>query len=184
MGLLGYECNLNEMSKEERKDIKRQVEEFKSRRKYFLDSDYYRYDPKEGVHIFAEVSKDQEHACVVLFYERADVGHMTDILPLHGLNKDYTYKVSSKGYAHNIKHFGGLVNQVSPIHIKNNSFLHNLIAKIIKMKENGEDAIVKGDVLMSKGYEVYQSFNGTGWSTNTKLIKDGESRIYFFDRIS
>lgn len=184
MGLLGYECNLAEMTKEERKDIKRQVEEYKTRRKYFLNSDYYRYDPKEGVHIFSEVSKNQEHACVVLFYERADVGHMRDILPLEGLNKDYTYKVTSRGYAHNIKHFGGLVNQVSPIHIKNNSFLHNLISKIIKMKEKGEDAIVKGDVLMSKGYEVYQSFNGTGWSDNTKLVKDGESRIYFFDRIS
>ena len=182
-GLLGYECNLGEMPKEERKIIKTQVEEFKHYRKYFLDSDYYRYDPKEGVHIISQVSKDKEHACVILFYERADVGHMTDILPLSGLNKDYKYRVHSKTYYHDIRLFGGLVNQISPIHIKNGSFLHKLIAKVIKMKEKGEDQVVNGDILVSKGYEVYQSFNGTGWNDKTKLVKDMESRIYFFDRI-
>ena len=184
MGLLGYECNLGEMSKQERKEIKKQVEEYKKTRKYYFDSDYYRFDVKEGVHVFSEVSKDQEHACVVLFYERAETGHKTDILPLRGLNKDYYYKVTSKSYDHDIRLFGGLVNQVSPIHIRNNSFLHRLISKIIKMKEKGENSIVKGDVLLSKGYEVNPSFNGTGWSDKTKLIKDGESRIYFFDRVN
>ena len=184
MGLLGYECNLGEMSKQERKEIKKQVEEYKKTRNYYFDSDYYRFDVKEGVHVFSEVSKDQEHACVVLFYERAETGHKTDILPLRGLNKDYYYKVTSKSYDHDIRLFGGLVNQVSPIHIRNNSFLHRLISKIIKMKEKGENSIVKGDVLLSKGYEVNPSFNGTGWSDKTKLIKDGESRIYFFDRVN
>lgn len=183
MGMLGYECNLGEMTKEERKEIKKQVSEYKERRKYFFNSDYYRYEPREGVHIFSEVSKDKEHAQVVVFYERADIGHKTDILPLEGLSKEFKYKVTSKSYDHNIKHFGGLVNQVSPIHIRNNSFLHNLVAKIIKMKEKGENMIVSGDVLVSNGYEVNQSFNGTGWSEKTKLIKDGESRIYFFDRV-
>jgi len=182
-GLLGYECNLGEMPKEERKIIKTQVEEFKHYRKYFLDSDYYRYDPKDGVHIISQVSKDKEHACVILFYERADVGHMTDILPLSGLNKDYKYRVHSKTYYHDIRLFGGLVNQISPIHIKNGSFLHRLIAKVIKMKERGEDQVVNGDILVSKGYEVYQSFNGTGWNDKTKLVKDMESRIYFFDKV-
>ena len=118
-----------------------------------------------------------------MFYERAETGHKTDILPLRGLNKDYYYKVTSKSYDHDIRLFGGLVNQVSPIHIRNNSFLHRLISKIIKMKEKGENSIVKGDVLLSKGYEVNPSFNGTGWSDSTKLIRDGESRIYFFDQI-
>ena len=98
-----------------------------------------------------------------------------------GLDDNTVYHVFNIRSKHNIKEFGDLVNQVSPIHIKQDSLLHSLIAKFYKLDGELEDYTVTGSVLNNAGIKLKQAFTGTGYNDETRLFKDFASRMYFIE---
>ena len=72
---------------------------------------------------------------------------------------------------------------VSPIHIKKDSLLHNIVAKFYKVNGDEENYIVSGDVLNNAGVSLAQAFAGTGIGDNTRVYKDYESRMYFIEKV-
>lgn len=53
-----------------------------------------------------------------------------------GLCEDKRYHFYNRELKYNLKLFGDLVNTVSPIHVKQDSLLHNTLAKFVKMPGN------------------------------------------------
>ena len=98
-----------------------------------------------------------------------------------GLDKDKNYRLSSLSFDHDIRLYGDLVNTVAPIHVKQDSFLHNTIAKFVHMKENGEDIIMSGDDLMNAGVYLNPAYVGTGLSDDTATIGDYGARMYLLE---
>ena len=72
---------------------------------------------------------------------------------------------------------------VSPIHVKQDSLLHNTIAKFVKMDGETEDSICGGDSLMYDGIKLKQSFVGTGYSDEVRHFPDYASRLYFMEEV-
>ena len=98
-----------------------------------------------------------------------------------GLCADKKYHFYNRELKYNLKLFGDLVNMVSPIHVKQDSLIHNTLAKFVKMPGEQEDYVVYGDSLMEAGVKLKQSFGGTGYSEETRFFQDFGARLYFMD---
>ncbi|MCQ2519132.1 MAG: alpha-galactosidase [Lachnospiraceae bacterium] len=178
-GVLGYEINLTECSKDEFEAIKQQIEIYKKWRDVFFGGDFYRLDEDKWM----VVSSDQKKAVAMSWNKLCKPNDFYLKLQTTGLNPEYTYHVYNIPMKYNLKLFGDLVNQVAPIHVKKDSFLHNTLARFIKMDGEKEDYRVSGELLNNSGIKLTQAFGGTGYNGETRLYQDFYSRMYFFESI-
>lgn len=74
------------------------------------------------------------------------------------------------------------MNTVSPVHIKQDSIAHDLVARFVKMDGEREDMHVYGDMLMYNGVRLKQSFGGTGYNDQVRYYQDFGARIYFMEK--
>ena len=98
-----------------------------------------------------------------------------------GLDKDIKYHFTNEGKRYNIKGFGDLINTEAPIHVKQNSLLHNIIAKHVTMPGEREDYVVRGDILLNGGVSLKQAFGGTGYDESVRYFQDLGTRMYFME---
>lgn len=185
-GSLGYECNLCDLPGEELEAIKEQIILYKHLRPWVQGSSFYRGRTFEDGNIceWTAVSQDQEKAVGVLVQKLVEPNSQYQYYRAKGLNPGWKYHFTNRKLKHNIKEFGDLVNTVSPIHVKQDSLLHNTLAKFIKMDGETEDAIVYGDLLMEAGVKLKQGFGGTGYNDQVRFFPDFASRMYFMEKVS
>jgi alpha-galactosidase len=100
-----------------------------------------------------------------------------------GLNEEYKYHFYNRELKYDIRDFGDLVNTVSPVHIRQDSFLHNMAAKFVKMNGETEDYTAYGDTLMYAGVRLKQNFCGTGFNENVRFYQDFAARMYFMEAV-
>ena len=82
-----------------------------------------------------------------------------------------------------IKQFGSLINTVAPIHVKQDSLLHNVIAKRVKIDGETECVTALGDLLMNTGVALIPAFSGTGFNEKVRIFTDFASRLYFIEAV-
>ena len=179
-GVLGYECNLCEMKKEEVQDIKAQIEVYKQWREVLQFGTFYR-GRSGNVFEWTCVSEDKTKAVGMMLQVLCDANtHFEQYTP-KGLQEDKKYRFYNRELTFNLKDFGGLINQVAPIHIKQNSLLHNAIAKVVHMPGEKENCISSGKLLMESGVKLKQGFGATGYSEDIRFTPDFSSRMYFME---
>ena len=183
-GNLGYELNLLDLSKEELQEIKTQIRFYKARRELFQFGTFYR--SKRSIYndncaYFYMVSKDCDEACLGFFQALLRPSPKEDIVHVRGL-KEGIYVFRNRLEKHNIKKFGGLINYVSPIRIKVNGKIHNLISRIYKIKGEKEVYMVNAEMLEHSGIRLFSQFAGTGFGSKVRVLGDFGSRIYLIDR--
>lgn len=178
-GVFGYEINLGECSSEDFKEIKAQIETMKEWREVFFFGDFYRVTDTQWM----VVSPDKRRAVTMIWDKLTTPNNFYRKIKTVGLDESFTYHVYNIKLKHNIKQFGSLVNQVSSVHIRQDSFVHNTIAKFYKMDGETEDYTVSGALLNNAGIKLKQAFGGTGFDNETRLFKDFSSRMYFFEKV-
>ena len=72
-----------------------------------------------------------------------------------------------------------LVNTIAPVHIRQDSLVHNVVAKFVKLDGETEDYYAFGDALMYGGVRLKQAFGGTGYNGEVRHFPDFASRMYF-----
>ncbi len=181
-GVAGYECNLCDMSKEDQMEIANQVSIYKTWRKTMQYGDFYR-GRNGNIHEWTVVSPDQEQAVGFLMQEL--VQPHTPFLQYFakGLAPEYAYHFFNRDLKHSIKAFGDLINTQSPIHIKQDSLIQDLVAKFVKLNGETEDAVCNGDLLMEAGIKLSMGFAGTGYNDDVRYLPDFGSRIYFMEKV-
>ncbi|WP_026508199.1 alpha-galactosidase [Butyrivibrio sp. MC2013] len=198
-GLLGYECNLCDMSREDLAAIKAQIELYKEWREVLQWGDFYRgIGPSAMPRISVAMSgispgssagdNFTEWTCVSPDKTRA-VGMVMQTLavpnsPFHcyhvrGLDPDSIYHFYNRALKVDVREFGDLVNTASPIHIKKDGLLMGVIARFVKMDGETEDITAPGSVLMDGGVHLKQAFGATGFNSEVRHFPDFGSRIYF-----
>ncbi|MGN0504943.1 MAG: alpha-galactosidase [Lachnospiraceae bacterium] len=195
-GVFGYECNLCDMKKEELDAIRVQTELYKSWREVLQTGTFYRgrsaFFPSEGrfsalsdtADNYIEwtcVSEDKERAVGMLMHRLAVPNTQLSCYYPKGLNEEYRYRFTNRELKYNIKNFGDLVNMVSPVHLKQDSLMHNVVAKFIKMDGETEDYTAGGDTLMYGGIHLKQAFGGTGYNSEVRFFPDFGARMYFME---
>jgi len=179
-GVLGYECNLCDMKKEDLEAIREQIEQYKKHRACMQFGDFYR-GRAGNVYEWTVVSRDQKEAVGMVMQREVYPNEMYENYHAKGLSSDVKYHFYSMPLKHNVKVFGDLINTASPIHIKQDSFMHHMLAKLVKMDEKGEDFEAYGEELMSGGVRLSQSFVGTGFDDNVRVMTDFSARLYYME---
>ena len=180
-GLCGYECNLAEMKKEEVEEIKAQIALYKEWRDVLQYGTFYR-GRSDNIYEWTCVSQDKSKAVGLVLQKLVEPNTTYEQFTPKGLDENKKYRFYNIEKKRNVKTFGDSVNAIAPIHIKNDSILHNVIDKVVKMPGEVEDYTAYGDVLMS-GVKLKSAFCGTGYDENTRFFKDFESRLYFMEEI-
>jgi alpha-galactosidase len=189
-GILGYECNFCDLKKEDAEAVKQQIALYKKWRSVLQHGTFYRGRCMDGEN--AQLSSCTEWTCVSPDRKKA-VGFTFQPLVApnapdsyyrpSGLNEEYKYHFYNRKLKYDIRDFGDLVNTVSPVHIRQDSFLHNMAAKFVKMDGETEDYTAYGDALMYAGVRLKQNFCGTGFNENVRFYQDFAARVYFMEKV-
>lgn len=196
-GICGYECNFCDMKREEFAAVKAQIALYKQWREVLQFGSFYRGrsfadgaedgyhtsigDSGENVLEWTCVSPDKKRAVGLLFQKLVVPNTSFSRYAAKGLEEETCYHFYNRSLKYNLKDFGDLVNLVSPVHIKQDSLAHNLIAKFVKMEGETEDCLVCGDELMYHGVKLKAAFASTGYSDQVRFFQDFGSRIYFME---
>ena len=200
-GLLGYECNLADMPKEEREEIAAQISLYKVWRDVFFHGRFYRgrsftgtitgapaaplsgEAPANGnIMEWTVVSQDRSRAAGMLMQTLVVPNSQYQFFQARGLAGDARYHFTSVPQKLNIKDFGGLINAVSPVHIKQDSAAHDLVARFVKLNGEREDFRLSGDALMNCGVRLHAGFSGAGINENVRHFPDFATRMYFMEK--
>ena len=129
------------------------------------------------------MSKDRKKAVGFVMQKLVSPNTQFAYYKAKGLNPDAEYHFYNRALKYNVKEFGDLVNTVAPVHIKQDSLAHNLIAKFVKMDGETEDMKAYGDTLMYSGVKLKQAFGGTGYNEQVRHFGDFASRMYFMEEV-
>lgn len=180
-GVLGYELNLHDLTDEERKEIKAEITLYKARRHLLQYGRFYRLP--QTLHNWIVVSADQTQAIGMIMQTLAEANTQQHHFYAAGLLPEQRYHFTTRALAHNIKQFGGLINAVAPVHIKQDSLVHDAIARFMKMPGEQDDYTTTGNILMT-GVKLAPAFSGTGYNDMVRFFPDFSSRLYIIDACS
>lgn len=180
-GLLGYECNLCDMKKEDKEAIAKQIRAYKEWRKVLQFGKLYRNDSDSNLMQWTVVSEDQKKAVGLNLQKLVTPNWQYSNYKAKGLKEDTLYDFKSNEVKINIKEFGDLINTVVPVHIKQDSLVHNVAAQFVKMDSAKEEHKIFGDALMYSGVKLKQGFSGTGYNDEVRYFQDFCSGLYFME---
>ena len=191
-GAFGYECNFCDMKKEELTAVKEQIALYKKWREVLQRGRFYRGRSfGKGADVLESngancmewicVSEDGKRAVGLLLQKLSVPNSRAGYFRARGLQEDTLYHFYNRQLKYNVKEFGDLVNTVAPVHIRQDSLLHNVVSKLVKMDGETEDMYAYGDTLMYAGVHLKQAFAGTGYNERVRHYPDFASRIYFME---
>lgn len=183
-GVLGYECNLSDMKKEDLTAIKSQIEIYKKFRECMQFGNFYRGKFGNVVE-WTVVSKDKKQAVGMIFQKEVQPNKPFLDYHAYGLDPLKKYHFYSNESKVSIKTFGDLINGAVPVHVKQDGFLHNLIDKFVTPKGDKEDYEAYGNALMNAGVGLKPAFASTGFDMegNVRIMKDHNARLYFMEEV-
>ena len=179
-GALGYELNLKYVTPAELREIKKQIELYKTYREVFQWGDFYRFDTHNPSIKMWQVSLGDKH--IIGFYQT--LYHSSpnlDVLHVKHLNPSKMYRIRSIQQTIPITKFGHLIAHALPIKLNPHGYLMHQIARRKQLDNATEDYTVSGQVLMN-GLKVKQQFSGTYYNDQTRLLGDFGSQIYIIEK--
>ena len=192
-GVCGYECNFCDMGKEELAAVKAQIALYKQWREVLQFGDFYRgrsFGTSGHSAISPGSSNTMEWTCVSPDRKKA-VGMLLQKLVVpndsyacyraRGLEEESCYHFYNRSLQYNLKAFGGLVNMIAPIHIRQGSLVEEIASRLVKLEGETEDCLVYGDELMYHGVKLKQAFGSVGYSSEVRIYQDFGSRMYFME---
>ncbi len=179
-GVLGYECNLSDMSAAELEEIKSQIRIYKKWRKIVLTGTFYGEKTQE-VHKWTIVSRNRKYALGMLMQERVKPNWQFETFRTQGLKDTKKYHFYNVEKKIDVRKFGDLINTSAPVHIKNGSITQDVVAKFVKMPGETEDYILTGAILNHVGIRLKQAFSSTGYNEQTRYFQDFDSRLYYIE---
>lgn len=183
MGVLGYELDLTVLTSVERKNIKKQIEFYKKYRSLLQFGDFRRVKKDYNTQIWQITSEACDAAVCLMYKEKSEPNKSYDILYADGLIPEAMYKVTVRESQVSIKNFGNLINQISPVKIKEEGVLQAAISKAYAMDSEKEEYLVSGAALMYAGIKLNSRFVGTGIGEGTRVMPDYSSRLYTIEKV-
>lgn len=181
-GVLGYEMDLNALSPLEEKEIAGEIAYYKKGRKTFQFGTYRLLEDFscDGV-LFQEMEgKDEIYVSFVRLLQQPNAGYRK--FPAVHADENAEYAFSVRPETIDFHRFGGLVNQVSPIHLKEEGALVNLLSQYKGLDSEKFSGTVSGLALSSGALPFPQEWNGTGLHEALAVILDFGGRVYRFQK--
>ncbi|MDL2293864.1 alpha-galactosidase [Ruminococcaceae bacterium OttesenSCG-928-D13] len=185
-GLLGYELDMMTMTKQQKADVKAQIEFYKGHRALLQYGDFYRLaDPFEQADCrWMVVNADKTEAMVGDFLGLLVPNSTVPPMRLRGLDADTLYQVMVRPQKIDIETFGGLINYILPLHLNPDGALVKAAGKVIRLDTEREDHTAYGSALCKAGLSRMQNFSGAGYHEDLRFLTDFASRVYHIKAVA
>jgi len=181
-GLLGYELDLCSLSEKEQTRIAGQIAFYKRYRDTLQFGRLHRLrGGEDGLWQLMAVSKDAGTALTLLFQQENRANAPALRLLARGLDPQAVYRLTVRPAAATLKEFGSLVNMISPVRIRPGSLTASAADRLVRLSGERETLRASGDVLNRFGAWLKQSFSGTGYDGETRVMGDNGSRMYILE---
>lgn len=207
-GILGYECNLADMNQRDFEEIKNQIAVYKTWRDVLQFGTFYRGNSggsssvssgrsgypqgtasnrgshnRSSLRTWTCVSEDCMRAVGMILQELVTPNTQYANYRAAGLDPEKTYRFRNRRLDQNLLQFGDLINTASPIHVRQDSVAHRMIARWKQLPGEQEDHEVSGAALMHAGISLLPGFSGTGYDENVRYFQDFSSRVYYMEAV-
>lgn len=180
-GVLGYELDFAELTPNELKQVKAQVDFYKAHRRTF------QYGRFEFVHVDNpdqlswQISRGDE-IIAGLFQRMTHASPCRDRLTVPSADRNKEYTVECVKQSLRIKTFGPLINHITPVRLKADGLILRTVDKNYSLVDGHEFYTCYGDVL-NFGINLHMQFEGTGYNENIRLLGDFGSNLYLIKEI-
>ena len=182
-GVLGYECDVRDLTPAQKRKIREEIGLYKHWRKVLQFGQLYRVQ-SGNIRQWICVSEDKSRAIGMLLQELNRPNTQAHRFYARGLDPERVYRFRNLPEHVNVKLFGSLINTVAPVHVRQDSLLHNVIARRVKMDGEAEDITASGSVLMRTGVALSPAFSGTGFNDKVRVFPDFAARLYFLEAVA
>ena len=181
-GVLGYELDFGELTRDERRQIKEQIAFYKAHRTLLQYGRFVRYFPRAGKRESWQVSNGEQTLAAIynLSYHASPA---RDTLRILSAEAGKTYAVHSVKQYLRIGRFGSLVKHISPVSVKSDGALMRFVDRNFSMVDGRESYLSSGEALQS-GISLAMQYSGTGYNPNIRILGDGGSTLYEITEIS
>ena len=174
-GVLGYELDFGELTPEERRQIKSQIEFYKAHRKTMQYGRFARYSPADDRESWQMTGEDGTVAAIYdLDYHTSPA---RDTLKILNAEDGKRYKMSTVRQKLRIGRFGSLVKHISPVAIKGDGFIMRFVDRNFSMVDGEESYECSGEALQS-GIPLAMQYSGTGYNDKIRVTGDYGSTLY------
>lgn len=174
-GVLGYELDLDELSAEERKQIKAQIAFYKQHRQLFQYGRLRRYFPREDRESWQMTEGDTTAAAIYNLSYHASPAR--DTLKILSAVPGKGYRVTTVEQKLKISRFGGLIKHVVPVKLKADGMVLRTVNNHYSMTDGVEEYTCSGEALLS-GIGLAMQYVGTGYDKDLRVLGDNGSTLY------
>jgi alpha-galactosidase len=175
-GVLGYELDFGELTREERRQIGEQIAFYKRYRALLQYGRLQRYFPRHGERESWQISRGEE-AVAAIYNLSYHASPARDTLRILSAEAGKTYEVASVKQYLRIGRFGSLIKHISPVAIKGDGAIMRLIDRNFSMVDGRERYEVSGEALQG-GISLAMQYSGTGYNPDIRVTGDGGSTLY------
>lgn len=180
-GVLGYELDFAELTPDELKQVKAQIEFYKAHRRTLQYGKFEFVSVDNPNQVSWQTSANGE-IIAGLFQKKTSAAPYRDRLTIPSANPNKQYSVNCVEQKLRIKTFGPLINHLLPIRIKADGFLVRTVDKHFSMTDGHESYTCFGDAL-NFGMNLEMQFEGTGHNEKIRLLGDFGSNLYLIKEI-
>ena len=177
---LGYELDFAELTPDEQKQIKAQIEFYKAHRKTFQQGRLVQLGGREGQVCRQIIGDGEIIACIYRTHTPAVPER--DILRVPYADPTKTYKVTRVEQRLRIKRFGSLIKHITPIHIKPDGFILRTVDRHFSLVDGREEYECSGLALRA-GIGLNMQYEGTGYHPDLRILGDFGSDMYLITEI-
>ena len=179
-GLLGYEYDLRDIPPGKRKKLADQIATYKRWRDVLQWGQLYRIRSGNDRQ-WCCVAPDKKRAVGLTLRQLMIPNDPNDRFVARGLDEETVYRFSNIPRPVDVKRFGTLINALAPIHIRQDSLIHDVVARVVRMPGETENVTASGALLMHAGVKLAPAFAATGYDERVRFYPDFFSRLYFME---
>ena len=180
-GVLGYELDFAELTPDELKQVKRQIEFYKAHRKTFQYGKFEFVSVDNLDQLSWQVS-DKNEIIAGLFQKKTCAAPYRDRLAVPSAAPDKKYSIECVKQSLRIKTFGPLINHITPVKLKADGLILRTIDKHFSLTDGHERYECYGDAL-NFGINLQMQYEGSGYNENIRLLGDYGSNLYLIKEV-
>ena len=180
-GVLGYELDFDELTPDERKQIKEQIAFYKAHRKTFQYGTFRTVTLREGERLSFQVKGEGEHFASVFNLSYTAIPER-DTLRVPDADENSTYQVKNVKQYLRISRFGTLIKHITPVKLRADGFLLRTVDKHYSLVDGEEEYTLKGENLLH-GLPLAMQYSGTGYLPSLRILGDFGSSLYHIKKV-
>ena len=180
-GVLGYELDFDELTPDERRQIKEQIAFYKAHRKTFQYGTYRAVTLREGERLSFQVKGEGEHMASVFNLSYSAIPER-DILRVPDAEAQTSYTVKNVKQYLRIGNFGSLIKHITPIRLRADGFIVRTVDRHFSMVDGEEEYTIQ-DENLCHGLPLAMQYSGTGYLPTLRILGDNGSTLYHIQKI-